>query len=491
MKVKLQGVGLISKYNFETLEHVNLTRGAGTDLNVRVVLFASVTPPAIGETIGVYAVHWSYDKQQQCLNSLETVEYVNRPELSHDLHPENDEFSETPTPEEQQEKFKLRPPTALDVILGDFNIYNDFQSSIEHFEKGSVEVSGNCSKFLKNPPGSPIQRGARNFPRNALGGKNVNAPVEQKGGISSTSSSSTPWYLEPKYILNRPFTDSWKERYPEKAGYTFSTLVKQGLHVRPDRLLYRSLTGGVRLTDVEIMENGETFSIKYLWPIAKIRFERMLSFSSTVHEFLLKKKYHSQDPCGQECGDNATCHCGICAYVELDEKGRKMKENLPHCPHFQVGVFGILALFAVSLISTFCASILLFVGYYSSGNSNTKKEKPPISSCSQPISSCCRPISSCCRLISSCCWKISSCCRPISSCCRRFDRLGSSSGFRKGILICSTVVLLLVWLVLIGVILWSLLPFLNSLYELSAVRIGPDELRTSDHLLVFAEFIFS
>ena len=119
-----QGVGILSRYNFETLTHHNLSKGRGTDLNVRVVLSAIVeyrpTPSDLYH-VGVHVIHWSYDKHQQCQNALETLEYVNN-------------FSNG------------RPVTILDVMLGDFNIYNEWVAPMEYFHARSGPLDNNCTK---------------------------------------------------------------------------------------------------------------------------------------------------------------------------------------------------------------------------------------------------------------------------------------------------------------------------------------------------------
>ena len=249
--------------------------------------------------------------------------------------------------------------------------------------------------------------------------------------------------------------------YPDDIGNTFSTIdTVKGLHVRPDRIIYRA-TSPVGLEDMRVTEDGEAFSMRYLWVIGKQRLQGVVMFMSTLQEYLGEKRWH-KEPCKQDCGPGMKCHCGVCVWVpEKRKSGNEGREEntaaaengneegglgeLPPCPHFQIGFTSILVLFVVGVVSSLLASILICISY---------------------------------------------------SLAKGYDRNGWGSYLlqkhRTRTLCLSVVVvlLLLAWASLAFVLTSVLYPVGQGMYELAVLRVGPDELKTSDHMMVQSSFFF-
>ena len=110
---EMEGVGLLSKHPIIMSHVVNLTVGKGSvDKNKRVVLHAQVDID--GDELDVTVVHFSYDKTQQCQNAVDVINYI------------------------------ASTGSERSVLLGDFNVYNDFPWPVDGIMKGSFDKQGSC-----------------------------------------------------------------------------------------------------------------------------------------------------------------------------------------------------------------------------------------------------------------------------------------------------------------------------------------------------------
>ncbi len=372
-------MGLLSRYPFTALHYSNLSRGHGTDLNFRVLLssvfqFHPLPPSSPSSSssssssfsLSLHLIHWSYDKDQQCQNAVETFSQLHR-------------LSQT--------------RQNLDVILGDFNIYNEWAWPILYLLDGNIDQSNQCTHVLN-----------RHHPK----GNDAVIPP--------------PWYSDSS-LLMEPFFDAWKTLHPNNDGFTFSTFGDKGLHVRPDRILYRG-DHRVKLSSVTLHEESGCGTGSCFWRTVGVRASKVLALFSA-------KSAHSHDSCGQDCGANAVCHCGVCVLVPNSENS-----PLPSCPHFHFDVFLIVTLTSLCLFLALLSSSLLFCIFKGSNDNTFYHSK-----------------------------------------CRR---VGISVAF---------VLLLFAWGMLLFLFASSFSPMVSSFLEIVIHRLNPNELLTSDHVLVTAEFL--
>ena len=276
----------------------------------------------------------------------------------------------------------------LEVILGDFNIYNEWAWPINYLTDGEVTQSNQCTHVLN-----------RHHP--------------------NKEGEPPPWYTNPS-IRTEQFSDSWKTRHPQSDGFTFSTLGgERGLHVRPDRILFRA-ESPVRLSHVSLHEENGCTSRWCFWRTVRQRASKVLSL-------------FSRDPmisCDHDCGNNATCHCGVCVHNPPSND-----VALPTCPHFHFDAFLIVSLAALCLFLALLSSSLLYCIFRGGHDSSFYHSK----------------------------WR----------------RVGLSASF---------VSLLFVWGALAFLFASSFSPMVRSFLEIVVDRVTPNELQTSDHVLVSAEF---
>lgn len=121
---EMEGLGLLSKHPIIMSHIVNLTVGKGSvDRNKRVVLHAQVDID--GDELDITVVHFSYDKTQQCQNAIDVINYI------------------------------ASIGSERSVLVGDFNVYNDFPWPVDGILKGSFDKQGSCdTPPYFNPQGS-------------------------------------------------------------------------------------------------------------------------------------------------------------------------------------------------------------------------------------------------------------------------------------------------------------------------------------------------
>ena len=108
-----EGLGVLSKHPIILSHVVDLTVDKKReDKNKRVLLHVQVDID--GDEFDVTVVHFSYDKEQQCENAVDVINYI------------------ASTGSERA------------VLLGDFNAYNDFPWPVYGIMKGSFDKQGPC-----------------------------------------------------------------------------------------------------------------------------------------------------------------------------------------------------------------------------------------------------------------------------------------------------------------------------------------------------------
>ncbi|KAK3797882.1 hypothetical protein RRG08_052481 [Elysia crispata] len=99
-----EGLGVLSKFPMEHYTKINLTTLGGKDANPRLALLVQIkvkqTPHQV---INVVAVHFSYEKHQQCQNAQHVLKFLSSTDLDNI------------------------------IVLGDFNTYPDFPGPVEAF----------------------------------------------------------------------------------------------------------------------------------------------------------------------------------------------------------------------------------------------------------------------------------------------------------------------------------------------------------------------
>ena len=195
-------------------------------------------------------------------------------------------------------------------------------------------------------------------------------------------------------------------------------------------------------------EDGTAFSMRYLWVIGGQRLREMVSFLTMLENYLAERRFH-KEPCSQECSGGSRCHCGVCVFVN-EEMGLG-GETLPKCPHFHLSFTSVLLLFGAGIVSSLISSILICVSYsLAKGKGNGKGNK------------------GCCGL----------------------SFLLNKPRTRTVCLSIGVILLLLAWTSLAFVLASVLYPVGEVVYELAIARVGPDELKTSDHMMVQSSFFF-
>lgn len=99
-----EGLGILSKFPIKHFKKINFTSRGGRDSNPRLALHAQIhVTGSSSYAVDVVAVHFSYDKQQQCQNAKELLDYLTSQNLRNI------------------------------IVLGDFNAYPDFSGPVDAF----------------------------------------------------------------------------------------------------------------------------------------------------------------------------------------------------------------------------------------------------------------------------------------------------------------------------------------------------------------------
>lgn len=75
--IYLTGIGILSRKQIISSNVVNLTKTGGVDTNTRIGLHAQIRLGLDQKDIfNMIAVHFSYDKEQQCQNAEDIIKYI-------------------------------------------------------------------------------------------------------------------------------------------------------------------------------------------------------------------------------------------------------------------------------------------------------------------------------------------------------------------------------------------------------------------------------
>ena len=108
-----EGLGILSKHPIMLSHAVNLKSKANNpDSNKRIIVHLQVD--ANGDEIDFTLVHLSYNRQQQCQNAVDVINYL------------------------------ASVGSERSVILGDFNSYEDFPWPVAAILKGAFPQNGGC-----------------------------------------------------------------------------------------------------------------------------------------------------------------------------------------------------------------------------------------------------------------------------------------------------------------------------------------------------------
>ncbi|GFS18550.1 endonuclease exonuclease phosphatase [Elysia marginata] len=105
-----EGLGILSKFPIISFTKIKLTSQGGRDSNPRIALHAQIqVTQSPHHVLNVVAVHFSYDKQQQCQNAQQLLEFLESQDLQNI------------------------------IVLGDFNTYPDFSGPVDVFTSNVVK----------------------------------------------------------------------------------------------------------------------------------------------------------------------------------------------------------------------------------------------------------------------------------------------------------------------------------------------------------------
>ena len=104
---ELEGIGLLSKHKILSYHVLNLTMKGGMDETQRSLLSAQIS--VNGHEMSVIVTHFSYDRDVQCSNAWDVLKYLHSA---------------------RAEKM---------IILGDFNVYNEYHWPMELLLTGSLD----------------------------------------------------------------------------------------------------------------------------------------------------------------------------------------------------------------------------------------------------------------------------------------------------------------------------------------------------------------
>ncbi|XP_046544528.1 uncharacterized protein LOC124254728 [Haliotis rubra] len=116
-----EGIGILTKRPILSMNMQNLPHRGGPDTNKRLALHVSISLDR-KTVVNIVAVHFSYDRQQQCHNSAAILEYI---------------------------RLKLLKNV---IIVGDFNTYMDYDAPVRVFTDRVVSPSNPCYSEMKAPP---------------------------------------------------------------------------------------------------------------------------------------------------------------------------------------------------------------------------------------------------------------------------------------------------------------------------------------------------
>ncbi|XP_070559905.1 uncharacterized protein [Ptychodera flava] len=145
----VEGLGLLSRHPITNKTSQQLSLSSSPDKNKRTVLHASIKTPSL-ELVHISVVHLSYDKKQQCNNIAEIMKYLD------------------------DGKFPYS------IVMGDFNIYKDFEEPMQKLLTGQFATNGGCAKSL-----------------------HVHYPAKENGAL---------------------YIDAWRAAHPGDVGLTFSNM---------------------------------------------------------------------------------------------------------------------------------------------------------------------------------------------------------------------------------------------------------------------------
>jgi len=234
---ELEGIGILSKHRILSYHVVNLTMGTGKDRTQRSVLSAQIV--VNGHEISVMVTHFSYDTNDQCENAWDVLKYLHSA---------------------RAEKM---------IILGDFNVYNEYHWPMELLLTGNMDhqAPSFCQKIQK------------------------------------------PWFHgRPDY----EFVDAWVEANPRNPGFTFSNMPQPGLHSRPDRILVSK--PGFRIESAFKLGRGWDYRRDYS---NHLRLARLHAIYKSAQKQAEGNIYESS--CYWDCGPHGICRCGICVTKRDDD----------------------------------------------------------------------------------------------------------------------------------------------------------------------------
>ncbi|XP_062587961.1 uncharacterized protein LOC134249646 [Saccostrea cucullata] len=271
---KGEGIGILSRYPIVSANRKVVPYQQGPDTNKRVIIHAKVRTDHSG-ILDVFVVHFSYVRQQQCENA---------DALLHLLRERSYRYV---------------------VILGDMNVYNDFE-----------------------------------WPLKLLTSKRR---TDFKGCIPQ---------LESFRRKRQTFLDAWTEVHGlEEAGYTFSNMPSPGLESRPDRIIVNSK---MEIKAASLTGDGSFYKDKYS---SSISFHRL---KSLIHHSYLSYMGVTGYACLQDCGPHGSCRCGMC--VKGDNSNNC---DLPNCQECNQDTYKNIVLFAFVFIFVcfhiFFAVLIIFI----------------------------------------------------------------------------------------------------------------------------------
>ncbi|CAG5128239.1 unnamed protein product [Candidula unifasciata] len=267
-----EGLAILSRKQILSSSVISMTKASSSDRNPRVGVQVKIRlGPDIEDVVDIIVVHFSYDRQQQCQNAVDVLK------ITSGFQGQNI------------------------IILGDFNIYPDFEAPVELF-------------------------------------------TSRRHSACSVSSSVTS--------LRGLFKDVWLSagRRPQE-GLTFSNMPTPGLVSRPDRIL---VSRNITVEDAGLAGNGTNYRKYYYQNVIISRAKTVLRTSFDA--FMGRSGYS----CLQDCGPHGSCRCGICI-----SGGNQDNCNVPDCVECNSFIFVsflvFLIPFAICLLVLFFSVLKILI----------------------------------------------------------------------------------------------------------------------------------
>ena len=232
---------IATRFEIKDSNIYNLTKSKG-----RIILYALIKIPIIGY-IDVFAVHFDLEAQNQCWNIKQLIQIVN--------------------------DYKLKHPDRLQIILGDFNTYLDFQYPMDLL---TLNLQNKDNEILKQYLESKC------LPFNVRSTKKIKRHKDLRQSITYSFENDIG-----------PFNDSWKEIYGKDIDVmrTFTNFEDYRIedYTITDRILFRNGN-----TNANTNENRKLWQVCDVWIVgdSTLNIKNSYIFPSD-HRGVITKLYYN------------------------------------------------------------------------------------------------------------------------------------------------------------------------------------------------------